>query len=122
LPRFGWQAAGWSACAGMIAQMVTIVLLLRRSFDLADMWPRVVHCVLMPLGIGIATALALRYGLHRAPFLLAPSWWSVGVISSLSVATIFVVAVAASQLGPYRSACWRDMRAIVGRFVPLKAI
>lgn len=122
LPRFGWQAAGWSACAGMIAQMVTIVLLLRRSFDLADMWPRVVHCVLMPLGIGIATALALRYGLHRAPFLLAPSWWSVGVMSSLSVATIFVVAVAASQLGPYRSACWRDMRAIVGRFVPLKAI
>ena len=23
LPYFGWQAAGWSACIGMIAQMVT---------------------------------------------------------------------------------------------------
>ncbi len=79
LPSFGWQAAGWSACAGMIAQMATIVMLLRRSFDLPGMWPRVIHCVLMPLGIGIATALALRYGLDRAPFQLAPSWWSVGV-------------------------------------------
>ncbi|MCK1277542.1 polysaccharide biosynthesis protein [Bradyrhizobium sp. 61] len=122
LPSFGWQAAGWSACAGMIAQITTIVVLLRRSFDLPGIWSRVVHCVLMPLGIGIATALALRYGLDRALFQLAPSWWSVGVVSSLTAAIIFVVEVAASQLGPYRNACWQDLRAIVSRFVPLKAI
>ncbi|QOZ78455.1 hypothetical protein XH83_25360 [Bradyrhizobium sp. CCBAU 53351] len=118
LPRFGWQAAGWSACAGMIAQMVTVVLLLRRNFELVDMWSRVVHCVLMPLGVGIATALAVRYGLDRAPFQPAPSWWWVGAVSSLTAATIFVIAVAASQLGPYRNACWQDIRSIADRFLP----
>jgi hypothetical protein len=122
LPRFGWQAAGWSACAGMIAQMATIVFLLHRSFDLAGMWSRIVHCVLMPLGIGIATALAVRYGLDRAPLQLAPSWWSVGAVSSLTAATIFVIAVAASQFGPYRRACWQDIRSIVARFLPVKAV
>jgi O-antigen/teichoic acid export membrane protein len=120
LPSFGWQAAGWSACAGMTAQMTTIILLLRRSFDLTGIWSRVVHCVLMPLGVGIATALALRYGLDHAPFHLAPSWWSVGAIAAPAAAIIFVVAVAVSQLGPYRRACWQDMRAIASRFVPLK--
>src|SRR3569623_2288449 len=106
----------------MMAQMMTIIMLLHHSFDPAGMWPRVIHCVLMPLGLGIATALALRYGLDRAPFQLAPSWWSVGVVSSLTAAIIFAVAVAASQLGPYRSSCWQDMRSIVGRFVRLERI
>lgn len=122
LPSFGWQSAGWSACAGMTAQMTTIVLLLHRSFDFTGMWLRIVHCVLMPLGVGIGTALALRYGLDHAPFHLAPSWWSVGAVAALTAAIIFVVAVAASQLGPYRSACWQDMRAIARRFIPLKAV
>jgi len=72
----------------------------------------------MPLGIGIATALAVRYGLDRAPFHSAPSWWWVGAVSSLTAATIFVIAVAASQLGPYRKACWQDIRSIAGRFLP----
>jgi hypothetical protein len=85
-------------------------------------WSRIVHCVLMPLGIGIATALAVRYGLDHAPLQLAPSWWSVGAVSSLTAATIFVIAVAASQLGPYRRACWQDIRSIVNRFLPVKAV
>ncbi|MBR0741421.1 polysaccharide biosynthesis protein [Bradyrhizobium liaoningense] len=122
LPGFGWQAAGWSACAGMMAQMTTIVLLLCRSFDSAGMWLRVVHSVLMPLGVGIATALTLRYGLDHAPFRLAPSWWSVGAVALLTAVIIFVLGVAASQLGPYRSACLQDLRAIFSRFVPLKVI
>ncbi|WP_249144352.1 lipopolysaccharide biosynthesis protein [Bradyrhizobium lablabi] len=122
LPRFGWQAAGWSACVGMIAQMATTVLLLRQTFHLAGMWPRVLHFVLMPLGVAIATALTLRYALDHASILLAPSWWNVGIVASLSAATIFVAAVAASQLGPYRAVCWRDLCAIVGRFLPLKAV
>lgn len=122
LPRFGWHAAGWSACAGMVAQMMTIVFLLRRNFKLTGMWSRVVHSVLMPLGIGIATALGVRYGLDHAPLQLAPSWWSVGTVASLTAAIIFVVAVAASQLGPYRNACRQDIRSIVSRFLPLRAI
>ena len=32
LPYFGWQAAGWSACLGMIAQIVVTMVLLRQSF------------------------------------------------------------------------------------------
>ena len=52
LPYFGWQAAGWSACFGMIAQMVTTMILLRRRFSLTGMWSRLIHFVLMPLGVG----------------------------------------------------------------------
>ncbi|MFB6463407.1 lipopolysaccharide biosynthesis protein [Bradyrhizobium tunisiense] len=122
LPRFGWHAAGWSACAGMIAQMLTVVFLLRRNFKLAGMWSRVAHCVLTPLCIGIAMALAVRYGLDRMPLRLAPSWWSVGAVSSLTAAIILVVAVAASQLGPYRKVCRQDIRSILARFLPLKAV
>jgi O-antigen/teichoic acid export membrane protein len=122
LPHFGWKAAGWSACVGMVAQMATTVVLLRRSFRLAGSWSRVLHFVLMPLAIGIATALALRYGLYRALPDLGPSWWSVAIVASLSAATIFVVAVAASQLGPYRTVCRRDLGAIVGRFLSLKTV
>ena len=44
----------------MAAQMVTTMILLRRGFSLTDMWSRLIHFVLMPLGVGIATALALR--------------------------------------------------------------
>jgi O-antigen/teichoic acid export membrane protein len=122
LPLFGWQAAGWSACVGMIAQMITTVLLLRRSFDLAGLWSRVLHFVLMPLGVGIVTALALRFALDRVAPDLDPSWLSVGIVAALSAATIFFVAVGVSQLGPYRAICWRDLRAIAGRFLPLKAV
>ena len=32
LPYFGWQAAGWSACLGMIAQIIVTMVLLRQSF------------------------------------------------------------------------------------------
>lgn len=122
LPHFGWQAAGWSACAGMVAQMMTIVFLLHRDFKFAGIWSRVVHCVLMPLAIGIVTALVVRYGLGRMPLQLAPSWWTVGAISSLTAATIFVVAVAASQLGPYRRTSWQDVRSIFRHFLPLKVV
>jgi len=121
LPHFGWQAAGWSTCVGMIAQMVTTVFLLRRTFRLADIWSRVVHFVLVPLGAGIVTALALRAELGHASFDHAPSWWYVVSLYAISAAMIFVAAVAASQLGPYRAVCWRDLRAIVARFLPIKA-
>ncbi|WP_354169939.1 MULTISPECIES: oligosaccharide flippase family protein [unclassified Bradyrhizobium] len=122
LPRFGWQAAGWSACVGMIAQMITTVILVWRSVRIARIWSRVLHFMLMPLGVGILVALALRYGFGHVAFDSAPAWWSVGGVASLSAASIFVFAVGASQLGPYRAMCWRDLCVIVGRFVPLKAV
>ncbi|MCK1569992.1 oligosaccharide flippase family protein [Bradyrhizobium sp. 173] len=122
LQIFGWQAAGWSACVGMIAQMAVTVFLLRRSSSLAGMGARVFHFVLMPLGVGIATALLLRYGLDSTNLDLAAAWWSVGAAALLSAGAILVVAVVASQLGPYRALCRRDLRAIVTRFAPFGAV
>ena len=65
LPYFGWQAAGWSACIGMMAQIVTTIVLLQQSFTIAGMWSRVAHFVLLPLGTGIVTALVLRHFHYR---------------------------------------------------------
>ncbi|MCP3384621.1 oligosaccharide flippase family protein [Bradyrhizobium sp. CCGUVB4N] len=121
LPRFGWQAAGWSTCIGMIAQMIATMALVRRSISAAGVWSRVVHFMLVPLGVGILTSLALRYGLSHA-VVVSAAWWYVGGMGALSAAIIFVVAVAASQAGPYRAVCLRDLRAIVSRFVPFKAV
>ncbi|MBR1257965.1 oligosaccharide flippase family protein [Bradyrhizobium sp. AUGA SZCCT0240] len=121
LPYFGWQAAGWSACCGMIAQMVTTMILMRRRFSLTGVWPRIAHFVLMPLGAGIATALALRYGFRWAQLDYALGWWYVLGGYILAGGIIFVVVVAVSQIGPYGDACWRDLRVIAGRFLPHKA-
>ncbi|RXG94533.1 lipopolysaccharide biosynthesis protein [Bradyrhizobium zhanjiangense] len=121
LPYFGWQAAGWSSCVGMVAQMVVTVLLLRRTFSLSAMWSRMVHFALIPLGTGIAVALALRSQLSHVLFDHWPSWWYVVSLYGASAATIFVAAVAASQLGPYRAVCWRDLRIIMTRFLPFRA-
>ena len=49
-------------------------------------------------------------------------WWYVIVVYLLAAGVIFVVAVAVSRVGPYGTACWRDLRVIAGRFLPLKAI
>jgi len=122
LPYFGWQAAGWSACFGMVAQMATTLILLRRRFSLTGMWSRVVHFVLMPVGVGIAAALALRYGFRSAQLDHALGWWYVVVVYLLAAGIIFVVAVAVSRVGPHGAACWRDLRVIASRFLPLKAI
>jgi len=122
LPYFGWQAAGWSACCGMVAQMVTTMILLQRRFSLADTWSRVIHFVLMPLGVGIATALALRYGFRVAQLDQALGWWYVVGVYLLAAGIIFVVAVVVSRVGPHGAACWRDLRVIAGRFLPFKVI
>ncbi|WMT72575.1 oligosaccharide flippase family protein [Bradyrhizobium sp. Ash2021] len=121
LPYFGWRAAGWSACAGMTAQIVTTILLLRRSFSVDGMWSRVAHFVLLPLGTGIATALALRYAVRDSLFDHAPPWWYVGGLYCLAAGIIFVVVVTASRVGPHGTVCWRDLRVIASRFLPMKA-
>ena len=122
LPYFGWQAAGWSACIGMIAQMVTTVILLRRGFSLVGMWSRVIHFAMMPLGIGMVTALALRYCVYDVQFDHAPPWYYVGACYLLAATVIFVVAVAVSRVGPYGDVCWRDLRVIANRFLQPKAV
>ena len=120
LPYFGWQAAGWSACIGMMAQIVTTIILLRQSFSLAGMWSRVAHFVLLPLGMGIVTALVLRHSINDRLFDQAPHWWYVGGLYCLAAGIIFVVVVAASRVGPHGAACWRDLRVLASRFLPVK--
>jgi O-antigen/teichoic acid export membrane protein len=118
LPIFGWQAAGWSACLGMVAQIVVTMVLLRQSFSLTGMWPRMAHFVLLPLATGIVTAIALRYFAGEKLFEQPPHWWLVGLSYGMAAGIIFVVVVAVSGIGPYGATCWRDMRAIAGRFLP----
>ncbi len=118
LPHFGWHAAGWSACLGMIAQIVVTISLLLQSFSLAGMWPRMAHFVLLPLGTGIVTAIALRYFVGERLFDQAPHWWFVGTSYVVSAGIIFVVVIAISSIGPYGRTCWRDLRLIAGRFLP----
>ncbi|SHH71845.1 lipopolysaccharide biosynthesis protein [Bradyrhizobium erythrophlei] len=122
LPHFGWQAAGWSACLGMIAQIVITMSLLRQSFGMPGMWPRVGHFVLLPLGTGIITATSLRYLVGERLFDQAPHWWLVGASYGAAAGIIFVVVVAVSGIGPYGETCWRDMRAIASRFLPGKVV
>ena len=82
----------------------------------------VLYFVLMPLGVGIITALALRYGFRAAQLDQAPSWWYVVGSYLLAAGIVFVIAVAFSRVGPHGAANWRDLRVIAGRFLPLKAI
>jgi O-antigen/teichoic acid export membrane protein len=119
LPYFGWQAAGWSACLGMMAQVVVTMTLLRQSFGTAAMWPRVAHFVLLPLATGIITAIGLRYCVAERLFDQPPHWWLVGVAYGVAAGVIFVVVIAVSTIGPYGETCWRDMRVIAGRFLPV---
>ena len=120
LPYFGWQAAGWSACLAMVAQIIVTTVLLRQSFRVVDVWPRVAHFVLLPLGAGIVTAIALRYLIGQRLFDQTPHWWLVGVSYGIAAGIIFVVVVVVSRIGPYGAVCWRDLRAVVNRFVPVR--
>ena len=121
LPYFGWQAAGWSTCIGMVAQIVTTTILLRRGFSHAGLWSQVAHFVWLPLGSGIVTALVLRHFINDRLFDQAPHWWDVGGLYGLAAGIIFVVVVAVSRIGPHGAACWRDLRVIASRFLPVKA-
>lgn len=120
LPLFGWQAAGWSSLVGVSGQIAVTMFLLRQSFDLADMWSRVAHFVLLPLGTGIATALALRCCAGDQLFNVATGWWYVGGSYCLAAGIIFGVVVAVSRIGPHGAVCWQDLGAIVSRLLPAK--
>jgi O-antigen/teichoic acid export membrane protein len=118
LPLFGWRAAGWSACTGMMAQFTITVTLLRRNFDASDIVPRVVHLVLQPLATGIVAAVVLRYLLAERFFDMPPKWWFVGIAYAVSAGLIFLAIVAVSTIGPYRRTCWQDLFAIARHLLP----
>jgi O-antigen/teichoic acid export membrane protein len=122
LPSVGWPAAGWSSCAGASAQIVVMTLLLRRSFDLPDIWGRVWHFVLMPIGAGIACAILLRVWIAGYSFGQGIIWWQVAGLYGASATAILAVVVAISSVGPYGKVCRRDLQRIVRRFLAVRGV
>jgi O-antigen/teichoic acid export membrane protein len=122
LPLFGWKAAGWSSCCGMLAQFGVIIGLLRRNFEGADIASRVLHLVLQPLATGIVAAIGLRYLLAERLFDMPSHWWLVGLAYAVSAGLIFVAIVTISTIGPYRRTCWQDLLAIARHVLPHAAV
>ncbi|MBR0704838.1 oligosaccharide flippase family protein [Bradyrhizobium diazoefficiens] len=122
LPYVGWPAAGWSSCVGALAQIVVMTLLLRRTFDLPDIWWRVWHFVLMPIVVGVACAILLRFLIAVNGFGQNAIWWLVAGLYGASAAMILAVVVSVSSLGPYGEICRRDLQSIVARFLPARGI
>jgi O-antigen/teichoic acid export membrane protein len=118
LPLLGWRAAGWSAGAGMLAQFLMMMWLVRRTFDVDDLATRVTYFVLQPLGTGIATALLLRAFAASVLGNAPAQWWLVGIAYALSAAVILVVIVAVAAIGPYRRTCLQDLLAIARPVLP----
>jgi O-antigen/teichoic acid export membrane protein len=121
LPTFGWQAAGWSACVGMLAQIVTVFSLLSRSLDQARDRSRVFHFVAQPLLTAIVTALVLRYLVSAFVSSSVPPWWMVGALYGAGVVAIFAAVVAVSLLGPYGKTCAGDLQSVWRRLSSLRA-
>jgi len=112
LPAFGWRAAGWSACVGMLAQIITVFALLARSFDQPGVWGRVFHFVLQPLLTGIVVALLLRQLVSALVPESVLHWWVVGALYGAAALVILAAAVAGSLLGPYGKTCARDLQSV----------
>jgi hypothetical protein len=122
LPYIGWPAAGWSSCAGALAQIVVMTLLLRRSFNLPDIWLRVWHFVLLPIGVGVACAILLRVWITGYGFGQSVVWWQVVGWYGFSAAAILAVVLAVSSVGPYGEICRRDLHRIATRLLPARSI
>lgn len=120
LPVFGWQAAGWSSCAGMAAQMIVMVLVMRRSFSLKDAYSRIAHFVLAPLGVGVLSALILREGMAQFLDSDVATWWQVVALYLLSAGMVGAAIVTISSLGPYGPVCRKDLRRIVDHFLSMR--
>jgi O-antigen/teichoic acid export membrane protein len=122
LPAFGWPAAGWSSCAGALAQMVVMILLLRRSFDLPDIWLRIWHFILMPIAAGLASALLLRVWITGYGFAQSVIWWQVVGWYAFSAAAILAVVIALSSVGSYGAICRQDIYRIAMRLFPPRSV
>lgn len=120
LPLFGWQAAGWSSFAGLAVQMIAVVTLMRRSFELLDTPSRIAHFVLAPLLVGAVAALVLRQGLALLFGHHASTLWQVTGEYSLSTIIVAGSVVAVARLGPYGQVCWGDLQRVAAHFVPAR--
>jgi len=112
LPYFGWSAAGWSACVGVAAQNVTTAFLLKSTFKKISIWSRFAHLVVLPILIGIGTAVVLGQLTALCGLGTEASWPIVGGLYCISAAVIFVTVASTSQFGPYRASCREDLRLI----------
>jgi O-antigen/teichoic acid export membrane protein len=121
LPAFGWRAAGWSACVGMVAQIVTVFSLLSKAFDQPRGWARVFHFVVQPLLTGIVVALLLRHAVSALFPASTLPWWAVGALYGAAALLIFATVVAVSLLGPYGKTCRRDLQSVWRRLSALRA-
>lgn len=119
LPVFGWRAAGWSSVAGMAAQMIVMVWLMRRSFPFKGIGSLIVHFVLMPLAVGALSALALRAGLAEVMEGRAVAWWQVAAWYGVSATLVGAAAIAVASLGPAGATCRRDLGRIVAHLLPV---
>lgn len=120
LPVLGWQAAGWSSLAGMVAQMIVMVWLMRSSFNLRDAGSRIAHFVVVPLATGALCALALRTGLTGVMNGHAEAWWQVVGLYGVSAGAIGIAVVVVSSLGPHGATCRRDLGRVVAHFLPAR--
>jgi O-antigen/teichoic acid export membrane protein len=120
LPAFGWRAAGWSACIGMLAQIVTVFSLLAKAFDQPGGWARVFHFVVQPLLTGIVVALLLRHAVRVLFPASALPWWAVAALYGAAALLIFATVVAVSLLGPYGKTCARDLQSVWRRLSSLR--
>jgi O-antigen/teichoic acid export membrane protein len=117
LPLFGWSAAGWSAVVGMMAQTIIIIILFPRCFSIEDVYMRLLHFVLLPIGVGLAAAWTLLEVFEDIMHAEKnASLWQVIFIYGISVLLIVVAVVMTSRLGPYFSVCWADLKKIANRF------
>jgi O-antigen/teichoic acid export membrane protein len=119
LPLFGWSAAGWSSLAGMLAQLLAMVILLMQRFEFADAWQRILHYLLMPIAVGVIAALVLRSALAGHP---PWAWWMVAGWYGACVGLIFGAVVVAGIWGKFGRSCRQDLLFVARRIMPLKVI
>jgi hypothetical protein len=102
--------------------MVVMILLLRRSFDLPDIWLRIWHFILMPIAAGLASALLLRVWITGYGFAQSVIWWQVVGWYAFSAAAILAVVIALSSVGSYGAICRQDIYRIAMRLFPPRSV
>lgn len=107
VPQFGWAAAGFSSLIGMLAQLIMIMMLIRKSFAIPDLSFRVFHFIVTPILIGITAALLLYEGMARQA--ASDEWWRMGLHYVIGATAIAGAIVFAAALGPYRRICLGDL-------------
>jgi O-antigen/teichoic acid export membrane protein len=111
LPFFGWAAAGLSTLIGMVAQLILVMVLIRKSFSIPDMSSKTFHFIVSPIFVGAITAMVIYAGWTRQ--VTPTAWWSMGLMYALSAIAIAGSIIIAAAIGPYRGTCIGDLNRIV---------